>query len=299
LSESELYRIGTVAKLTGISVECLRAWERRHGLEPAERDGRTRYYSQDQLRRLEKIKLLIEAGHPISSLVELSDEQLDARTGLRRPRLNPHRLPQVGLVGPNLLILEQEADQSDVAEVCQRWVSIDDFVGSRPAERAQLDVVAVQIPSLNADSLQRARRAAPDCRLLAVYQFASRDALAQVTEQHGATPLAWPLAWSDLMQACATPSGPSARVGRMAPRRYTDHELVDIASRARSRGLDAPRHLVTLITDLNAFADYATQCLTEATDTDTYDRLREDVSYARAQLERALALAIETRSVPV
>ena len=56
MSETELYRIGTVAKLTGISVECLRAWERRHGLEPAERDGRTRYYSRSQLKRLEKIR---------------------------------------------------------------------------------------------------------------------------------------------------------------------------------------------------------------------------------------------------
>src|SRR4030095_3251977 len=189
LSETELYRIGAVAKLTGISVECLRAWERRHGLEPAEREGRTRYYSQQQLRRLEKIKLLIEDGHPISSLVELSDEQLDARTGLKRPKISPHRLPQIGLVGPNLLILEQEAEQSELADVAQRWVGIDDFVGSRPAERAQLDVVAVQIPSLSADALQRVQRAAPDCRLLAVYQFASREAVIHATAEYGATTL--------------------------------------------------------------------------------------------------------------
>ena len=109
LSETELYRIGTVAKLTGISVECLRAWERRHGLAPAEREGRTRYYSRTQLKRLEKIKALTEDGHPISSLVELSEEQLDARIGITRPRVSPHRLPQIGLVGPNLMILEQEA----------------------------------------------------------------------------------------------------------------------------------------------------------------------------------------------
>ncbi len=56
------------------------------------------------------------------------------------------------------MILEQEAEDSDRAEVNQRWVSIDDFVGSRAAERAQLDVIAVQIPSLNADNLQRVRQ---------------------------------------------------------------------------------------------------------------------------------------------
>jgi len=299
LTEPELYRIGTVAKLTGISVECLRAWERRHGLEPAERDGRTRYYSHGQLKRLEKIKALTEGGHPISSLVELSEEQLDARIDITRPRVSPHRLPQVGLVGPNLTILEQEAQDSDLAEVNQRWVSIEDFVGSRAAERAQLDVIAVQIPSLNADILQRVRLAAPDCRLLVVYQFASRDALSHATNQLGATPLAWPLTWLDLMRACATPTGDTARAGRTAPRRYTDHELVQIVSLARSRGLDPPRHLVTLISDLNAFVDYTTQCLTETNEARLYDRLREDVSYARAQLERALAAAIEARRTSV
>ncbi len=299
MSETELYRIGTVAKLTGISVECLRAWERRHGLAPAERDGRTRYYSRTQLKRLEKIKALTEDGHPISSLVELSEEQLDARIGITRPRIvSPHRLPQIGLVGPNLMILEQEAGESDVAEVNQRWVSVDDFVESRAAERAQLDVVAVQIPSLNADNLQRVRRAAPDCRLLAIYQFASREALAHASDQQGATALAWPLTWTELMRACATPTGDNARAGRVAPRRYTDHELVEIATRARNRSFDAPRHLVSLISDLNAFADYATQCLTESNETQLYDRLREDASYARAQLERALAAAIEPRRTP-
>ena len=297
MSESELYRIGTVAKLTGISAECLRAWERRHGLAPAERDGRTRFYSHEQLKRLEKIKSLTEDGHPISSLVELSDEQLDARIGVTRPRVVTHRLPQVGLVGPNLLILEQEGGDSDLAEVSQRWVGIDDFVGSRPAERAALDVIAVQIPSLNADALQRVRKAAPDVRLLAIYQFATRDALAQTSTQHGATPLAWPLTWTDMMRACAMPAGHATPAGRTAPRRYTDHELVEIAARARQRGFDAPRHLVTLITDLNAFTDYATQCLTESDDPAIYDRLREDSSYARAQLERALATAMETRRV--
>jgi hypothetical protein len=95
------------------------------------------------------------------------------------------------------------------------------------------------------------------------------------------------------MRACAIPAGDTTRAGRTAPRRYTDHELVDIASRARNRGFDAPRHLVSLITDLNAFADYATQCLTESNDAPLYDRLREDASYARAQLERALAAAME------
>ena len=50
----DFYRIGSVAALTGIAVERLRAWERRHGFSPAHKSGRTRFYSADQLEKLKK-----------------------------------------------------------------------------------------------------------------------------------------------------------------------------------------------------------------------------------------------------
>ena len=53
--EQDLYRIGSVAALTGIAVERLRAWERRYGFAPAQRDGKVRFYSNGQL---EKLKIL-------------------------------------------------------------------------------------------------------------------------------------------------------------------------------------------------------------------------------------------------
>ena len=54
----DFYRIGSVAALTGIAVERLRAWERRHDFSPAHKRGRTRFYSAQQLEKLKKIKLL-------------------------------------------------------------------------------------------------------------------------------------------------------------------------------------------------------------------------------------------------
>jgi MerR family transcriptional regulator, light-induced transcriptional regulator len=295
-TEQELYRIGTVAKLTGVSVECLRAWERRYGLTPAGRSGNTRFYSRDQLNKLVKIKALIEKGHPISTLAELSMEQLDARMS-SVAQIRTARLPQVGLVGPNLLLLEQQSDDSDQAEVCHRWVGLEDFATSRATERAQLDAVAIQLPSLNRDDLDRARSAAPDCRLIAVHQFATAQALADAREQ-GIRTLQWPVTWSDLMQSCAQTGESQARAGKAAPRRYSDHELVALASRAMQLGHETPRHLVTLITNLNAFGDYGTQCILEdAADAELHERVREESSHARAQLERALALFVERKGI--
>jgi DNA-binding transcriptional MerR regulator len=293
--EDDLYRIGTVAKLTGISVECLRAWERRYGLAPAERSGRTRFYSHTQLERLRRIKALLDAGHPISTLVELSEAQLESRERARTDTIttSPHRLPQVGLIGANLVLLEQEAGDSGVAEVSQRWVSMEDFLDARERERAGLDVIALQLPSLDFADLDRAQRAAPDCRWVVIYRYATREAVATLA-QRGIQSLTWPIGWDEVLRACATPAGMPARAGRTAPRRYTDHELVAIASRARQLDRDAPRELVELITELNAFTDFAAKrVVADSREAEVYERLREDASYARAQLERALAYAAE------
>jgi len=291
--EDDLYRIGAVARLTGISVECLRAWERRYGLVPAERSGRTRYYSHDQVLRLGRIKALIDAGHPVSSVIDLSDAQLDARTRANPPVAvtSPHRLPQVGLVGTNLVLLEQEGPDSTAIEVAQRWITLEDFLDARERERGALDVVALQLPTLDFSDLDRARRAAPDCRFVIVYRYATRDALAALGER-GMTALPWPLAWADLERTCVLPAGADAASTRTAPRRFTDHELVAIASRARESQRDAPRQLVGLITDLNAFVDHAAQrVVSDSAEAHVYEQLRADASYARAQLERALAIA--------
>ncbi|MCZ6445167.1 MAG: MerR family transcriptional regulator [Planctomycetota bacterium] len=294
MEDQGLYRIGTVAKLTGISAECLRQWERRYGLTPTRRDGKTRYYDQVQLARLTKIKTLIELGHPISSLAELSGEQLDARLQHVRPApILSSRLPQVGLIGTNLLLLEQESAESDQAEVAQRWVTVSDFTASRSAERAGLDVIAVMLPALNLEDLDHLQRYAPDCRVIAVHRFASESAIAGARAS-GAQTVVWPVSWDSLMHACATPGGAPLRAGKTAPRRYSDHELLAIVQQAKQRDQDTPRYLVGMINDLNAFTEFSTQQVTEnPAATDLYDRIREDTSYARAQLERALSVVAE------
>ena len=75
----DFYRIGSVAALTGIAVERLRAWERRHGFSPAHKNGRTRFYSADQLEKLKTIKHLIDRGQTVSSVINLSESQLNQR----------------------------------------------------------------------------------------------------------------------------------------------------------------------------------------------------------------------------
>ena len=84
-----LYRIGTVARLAGLSTHALRVWERRYGVpSPARSDGGARLYSESELERLRLLKRAVDRGHPIGRLVPLGLEELERLAGgavLRKP----------------------------------------------------------------------------------------------------------------------------------------------------------------------------------------------------------------------
>lgn len=72
-----MYSIKAVSKATGLSVETLRAWERRHGIVQPARDGTgRRVYRPEDVRRLSRLREATERGHAISRLANLSDEGL-------------------------------------------------------------------------------------------------------------------------------------------------------------------------------------------------------------------------------
>ncbi|MDQ1346235.1 MAG: MerR family transcriptional regulator, light-induced transcriptional regulator, partial [Pseudomonadota bacterium] len=72
-----MYSIKAVSQATGLTVETLRAWERRYGIVAPNRDptGR-RVYRADDVLRLRRLREATERGHPIGRLAELSEESL-------------------------------------------------------------------------------------------------------------------------------------------------------------------------------------------------------------------------------
>ena len=86
---SGYYKIGTVAKLTGIEVMTLRNWERRYGVVVAARgDGRQRAYTTQDLDRLHWIKAKIDSGLSAGEAHALLRDHLGTgRTDLTGPRL--------------------------------------------------------------------------------------------------------------------------------------------------------------------------------------------------------------------
>ena len=76
---SEHFSIGMVERDTGIGRDTLRVWERRYGFpEPLRNDKGERIYSEKQVRRLQRIRRLLDQGLRPGKLLILSEPDLNA-----------------------------------------------------------------------------------------------------------------------------------------------------------------------------------------------------------------------------
>jgi len=79
------YPLGAVSRLTGLSAEVLRAWERRYGaVQPPRTPGGTRRYRAQDLERLRLLKAAVDAGHRIGDVASLEDAELARRVERKR-----------------------------------------------------------------------------------------------------------------------------------------------------------------------------------------------------------------------
>lgn len=70
------YPIRVVARLTGIPIDTLRAWERRYGAVEPSRDDRGRLYDDVDLQKLKLLRRLVERGHAIGRIARMEEPEL-------------------------------------------------------------------------------------------------------------------------------------------------------------------------------------------------------------------------------
>jgi MerR family transcriptional regulator, light-induced transcriptional regulator len=71
------YPIATAARLAGLSIDTVRAWERRYAAVAPLRGARGRLYTEAEVARLRRLSALVQRGHAISEVAGLSDADLD------------------------------------------------------------------------------------------------------------------------------------------------------------------------------------------------------------------------------
>ena len=85
------YSVQTAARLTGLSPEVLRAWERRHAVvEPVRTPGGTRRYRAADLERLKLVKAAVDSGRRIGQVARLDLAELRRSASPETPEAAEH-----------------------------------------------------------------------------------------------------------------------------------------------------------------------------------------------------------------
>lgn len=71
------YPMRAVSRLTGLTADTIRAWERRYrAVKPERTEGNARRYSESEVRRLALLRQATERGHTISEIAAWSEDRL-------------------------------------------------------------------------------------------------------------------------------------------------------------------------------------------------------------------------------
>jgi DNA-binding transcriptional MerR regulator len=317
----QTYRIGAVARLTGIPPDTLRVWERRYSVvTPFRSDAGTRLYRSEDVSRLTLIKRLVDNGDAISHVAPLSLEQLRERVqGLTpsAPALES-RPCRVVVLGPTLpALLEKGRAGGNGRDEAVQFVGLfDDELRFRDeAARLSPDLVVLEMPSIHPDQLRDvgvllARAGA--ARTLIVYSFASRAVVDRLHAQ-GITTQRAPVDAAELTRWCAGLHGvgqdapatgdvlAGLEIGApIPPRRYDAAALTRIAAASPTVRCECPHHLVQLVSSLAAFESYSKECESRnAEDAALHAFLHAATAQARATMEAAMARVIEAEGIEV
>jgi hypothetical protein len=100
-----------VALQTGLKPYLIRTWEVRYrAVCPKRTDSNRRLYSDDDVKRLKLLKMAVDCGHAISSVVPLSNQDLQALVAqARNDRQGPDAIGSAASSGPR-----------DMAQACGR-----------------------------------------------------------------------------------------------------------------------------------------------------------------------------------
>lgn len=111
------YPIRAVSRLTGIGIDTLRAWERRHSAITPIRDDRGRMYTEADIARLRLLRDAVERGHGIGRVAALSDDELrglaTTADAIAAPAVDSLRSPTLDTTALSAALREYDAARID------------------------------------------------------------------------------------------------------------------------------------------------------------------------------------------
>lgn len=314
------YGIGAVAKLTGLTDHTIRVWERRYEAVVAQRapNGR-RIYDRADVQRLGLLKRLTDQGLSISQIATDSIDQLRARAESLNDIVTAPMPNHIGVaVLGDYLPSQFEAHEHDVepVEILVADNNHDRFVADITQQR--IDVIVLESPVLDSDVINRLlnyMRQASAARGVIVYSFGrvrdvdrARDARivalrspANVDEVCAAIHRVFAQPKSLRGRATPKPDSSSGKwdfAAAIAPRRFSNLQLLHLAQASTTIDCECPHHLAQLVGDLTAFEVYSANCASrDKEDAALHRYLHQTTAQARVLIEVALEKVADAEGI--
>ena len=307
-----LLKIGAVSALSGVPSPTLRVWELRYGtFVPQKSQGQHRLYSDDDVLKATLLKRLTERGHAISSLAQLSSQELnallvqgqDASRSRNEARLagQPASMVVVGVALASRIESKKFTlsfiDQN--IKVTNIFNDLSQALGAR-FER-QVPFLLVKANSLHAGMQIEIHRLAQNCKAIQVivlYSFGQENVI-QVMKRSGMIVRKEPASdaeLADLINSALLVGTEKESTGLVVgsvipPRKYSELTLNRLANISTNVLCECPRHVAEIITQLANFEQYSHECLNKsAEDAHLHAYLSSVSGSARALFESALAM---------
>lgn len=309
------YGIGAVSRLTGIPLDTLRVWERRYGLvQPTRTADNKRHYTRTDVTRLSLIKQLVDKGHAISSVAQLSEQELHERLQIHldsafksRPTGKPLRTLVYGDSLP--FLIDEWKPELNFIDLIGNHRSFSGFEQAALSDNPEL--LLLELPVLHHERVVQLCELIPRTgakKTVIIYAYGMNNLLDRLSSQ-GAILLRAPVSSLLLEQVCLSESGNQAAgtpvqfeeqvvEEEISPRRYTAENLTAIAKLSSNIKCECPHHLADLLFRLTAFEEYSRDCENRnAQDRMVHSRLYRATGKARAIMEEALDFLIQAEGI--
>lgn len=327
------YRIGAVAKMTGIAVATLRVWQiRHHVVKPVMSQGGQRLYSDQEVKKLALIKGLNQAGHSIGLISGLSLEQLQELAFKHQqlgttPTLSATPTPEsmhasqdawsgaqaktICLVGGGLMArmnalrysfglahinleLQQESSLSQLLQTLERDAHL---------ARSEPDCYLIKLNSTSSDSLrelQSLRAYLPSSRIAVLYHYALAQELQSMRDlgvelKREILSSEEMLAWvKDLLRGGPPSKGQPLHPYSATKRLFSNEALAHFAQLDNPLLCECPKHLAQIVEQLASFEQYSLHCLNKSPQDEALHRsLHQVSSTCRAMFEQSLLQVVK------
>ena len=307
---SQLYKIGAIARLTGITPMTIRMWQTRYdAVSPVRTEGKQRLYTERDLTKLSLLKELTDHGDSIGMVAGLTVEELENRLkeqtlkrGTREKQTNhtPIKVAVLGYGFPQL-------GNADVGAYAAPLELVGQFnpenALSNEIKACQPDLLIFQIASLQPDSpdlIEEAIEHSGAQGACVVYAFGPKKVVRDITNGL-ILPLRAPvnvqeltLAANHLLKSAERPRAEDETAVQIQQRRYSDPQLWEIVNQPNAIKCECPQHLSHILFSLNNFEAYMKDCENRNTkDAEVHQYLHKVAAESRACLEKAMDKLVE------